>query len=77
MLHALNVIAGLAKERLLKYLMEPGQYAGILAALRILLIGISAIGSFRSRWYEMFYVLHVGLITMILITIILHVQKIS
>lgn len=77
MLHALNVIAGLAKEHVLVYLMEPGQCAGIVGALGLLIIGLSANRSFRKRQYEVFYLLHVALVTMILVTSLLHVEKIS
>lgn len=77
MLHTLNAIAGLAKEHLLMYLMEPGQYAGVVAALALLVIGLSTIAFFRRRHYEAFYALHVALTTIILAATLVHVQKIS
>ena len=76
-LHSANYVAALYSEGLQMYLMQPGQYAGAVAAFSFLFIGVSGVRFVRRPQYELFFILHVTLVTVILITALLHVKQIN
>lgn len=61
--------AGLSQAGALDRVMtEPAQYAGVVAGFSILGLFVTATGFMRRRQYEVFYVAHVLLVAIILIT---------
>lgn len=71
-LHAVIYIAGLAKAHALYVLRTPSQAAGIVAALALLSLFVTAIGALRRRRYELFYASHQILAATILVAVGLH-----
>ena len=68
-LHASTYISALAKAHaLMEVLAVPGQYAAAVAAFSFLTIGITAFSFVRKRQYELFFIVHVILVTVILVS---------
>ena len=67
LLHASLFIQSLVRSGSTFLLMMPGQYAAVFAAFCFLTIGITASSFFRKRQYELFFIVHVTLVTGIMI----------
>ena len=71
-LHAVIYIVGLEKANALYVLKVPEQHAGIVAAMALLCLFITAIGPVRRRTYEVFYASHQILAATTLVAVGLH-----
>ena len=67
-LHAVCYITGLAAIDNLSYLNTQYQHAAAVAGMSVLTIGVTASYFIRKRQYELFYVVHVTLITVVMIS---------
>ena len=67
LLHASLYIQSLVKSGSTFLLMMPGQYAAVFAAFCFITIGVTASSFLRKRQYELFFIVHVTLVTGIMI----------
>ncbi|KAA6408914.1 MAG: FAD-binding 8 [Lasallia pustulata] len=71
-LHGVLYTITFAQNHVLDLFKERDQYVGVIAGFAMLLILASTISVVRRRRYEVFYVIHISMIIVILITVGLH-----
>ncbi|CAG8928199.1 unnamed protein product [Penicillium salamii] len=76
-LHAVVYLAGWAQSGSLHKMEERANFAGAIAGMAMLIIGISTITYFMRGFYELFYVLHLIMFILIMITVGMHRPKFS
>ncbi|CAK3757232.1 Ferric reductase transmembrane component 3 [Lecanosticta acicola] len=77
-LHAAIYMAGLAAhDALTEVMLESEQIAGAIAGVAMILIFFTAIGVVRRRQYEVFYIVHIVMVAVILISVGLHRPELS
>ncbi|QKX56546.1 uncharacterized protein TRUGW13939_03651 [Talaromyces rugulosus] len=76
-LHAAVYLSAWSEKAELENMRETKNLAGGIAGLAMVIIGFSTIGWFTRRFYEVFYMIHIVLFMLILITVAMHRPLIS
>ncbi|KAJ5167712.1 uncharacterized protein N7482_003306 [Penicillium canariense] len=76
-LHAIVYLNAWAQAHELKNMRERNNLTGGFAGLAMVIIGISTIGWFTRRYYELFYIIHVVMFMLILILVGMHRPEFS
>ncbi|QQK44079.1 FAD-binding 8 [Penicillium digitatum] len=76
-LHGIVYLSAWSKIGNLHEMKEVNNYTGAIACCAMLIIGISTITYFMRRYYELFYMLHIIMFILIMITVGMHRPKFS
>ncbi|KAJ5093121.1 hypothetical protein N7456_008982, partial [Penicillium angulare] len=76
-LHGILFLKEAADAKILFYFSETEDLVGAIAGLLMVIIGLSTIGCFARKYYEVFYIMHVVLFMVILILVGMHRPKLS
>ncbi|KAJ9332848.1 hypothetical protein DTO027B5_5458 [Paecilomyces variotii] len=76
-MHAIVYLSAWSKSGNLKSMLKTNQIAGLVAGIAMLIIAVSTVPLVYRRYYEVFYLIHLIMFLLILITVAMHRPKFS